>query len=379
MMFALLPLLPFFTVLGSVCLTTAVSNGNCFDTVLPISITANNVELKLSAPRNQQELTDIWTRATSLTSNVTAEIIGGPVTNKATYKIWTQLCVPSKPDAAKTVEFAVHGVGFDHTYWNFGGPGSKYNYVEAALKAGHAILIYDRLGTGQSDKPDGISKLQFPTELEIASELVKYLRAKPRGNQFNQVVGIGHSYGSVTLLSLVGKYGNVLDAAILTGFTAGGGLGLTAFAAVGWTIAAQQNPKRFGSLPTSYMTTEGISNSQSFFFRYGNYETAVLQAAEATKATATLGELFTGAANPALNYTNPVFIVTGDKDYPFCGGNCYQKINGANLVDASKVVFPAVPESKFSTFIPAETGHGNNLHLSAPEAYGEIQGWIAQL
>ncbi|KAF6743946.1 hypothetical protein DFP72DRAFT_858203 [Ephemerocybe angulata] len=388
-MFAL-RLLPFFTVLGSVCLTTAVSNGNCFDTVLPISITANNIELKLSAPRNQQELTDIWTRATSLTSNVTAEIIGGPVTNKATYKIWTQLCVPSKPDAAKTVANVVLNVELASTIpiGTLADLGRSTTTLRRLSRQGMPSSSMTGSGLGSQTSQMVSRNSNSRRKLEIASELVKYLRAKPRGNQFNRVVGIGHSYGStekgsaqlsVTLLSLVGKYGNVLDAAILTGFTAGGGLGLTAFAAVGWTIAAQQNPKRFGSLPTSYMTTEGISNSQSFFFRYGNYETAVLQAAEATKATATLGELFTGAANPALNYTNPVFMVTGDKDYPFCGGNCYQKINGTNLVDASKVVFPAVPESKFSTFIPAETGHGNNLHLSAPEAYGKIQDWIAQL
>ena len=38
-------------------------------------------------------------------------------------------------------------VNFDHTYWSFGGKGSKYNYVEAAVNAGYAVFSYDRLGS----------------------------------------------------------------------------------------------------------------------------------------------------------------------------------------------------------------------------------------
>ncbi|KAF5313450.1 hypothetical protein D9611_008674 [Ephemerocybe angulata] len=358
---------------------TAVANGNCFDAVIPVNITADNTNYKLTLPKNQEEVTDLFTRFTSLTSNVTTEIDGGTKTIKATYKIWTSLCIPNNQDAAKTVELAVHGAGFDHSWWNFGGDGSKYNYVEAALKAGHAILIYDRLGTGQSDKPDGIAEVQVAAQVEIAGELAKYLRAKPRGNQFDRVIGVGHSFGSAQLVGLARKYGNVLNATVLTGFTTFvGGTG-TAAAAFGWTIASVQNPKRFSSLPSSYIISEGISNSQNVFFRFGGYDPAVLQAAENTKATSTIGEILNlfGSLSPVTDYTNPIFIVTGDKDYILCGGNCYQKVDGVNLLESTKGIFPAV--TKFSTYIPANTGHGNNLHLSAPEQYSKIQEWIAQL
>ncbi|KAF6749047.1 Alpha/Beta hydrolase protein [Ephemerocybe angulata] len=363
----------------SVTVVNAVSNGHCTETILPLSIIANNTEIKLSAPRSQMEVSDLVTRISSLTSNLTSEIVGGPRVNNATYRIWTQLCVPTKPDASKTVELAVHGAGFDHSYWNFGGDGSKYNYVEAVLKAGHSILIYDRLGTGQSDKPDGITEVQSPTEIEIAAQLVKYLRGSPKGNQFKRVIGIGHSFGSATLLGLVSKYGDVLDATILTGFAVAGGINYISYPAIGWTIASVQNPKRFGALPSSYVVSEGVSNSQHFFFHYGGYETAILNAAEAMKSTATLGELFVQLGAPALSYTKPVFVVTGDKDFAVCTGNCYQKFNGVNIVEATKQVFPAVAADKFSTWIPATTGHATNLHLSAPETYGKIQEWIGKL
>ncbi|KAF6742460.1 hypothetical protein DFP72DRAFT_1105911 [Ephemerocybe angulata] len=315
-----------------------VARSNCVETLLPVSIAANNTEIKLAAPRNQQELTDLITRISSQTSNVTSEVQTGKTL-----------------DAANTVELAIHGFGFDHSYWNFGGTGSKYNYVEAAPPRWACHL----------------NLRQACAACEVPSHW------KARRKHFNRVVGVGHSYGSVTLFGLVEKYGNVLDAMVLTAFAPLGGFAFSAFAAVGWTIASVGDPKRFGSLPSSYMISEGLSNDQHSFFRYGNYEPAVLRSAFNAREASTLGEVLSAGGGPALNYTNPLLIVTGDKDYPNCGGNCYQKFSGVNLVEASKVVFPAV--TKFATYIPAETGHGNNLHLSAPEAYGKIQDWIRQL
>ncbi|KAJ2916917.1 hypothetical protein MD484_g3486, partial [Candolleomyces efflorescens] len=334
--------------------------------------------IQLDSPRNQQELTDFVTRWTSATSNVTSEVVQGDAPINATYNIWTQLCVPTNGTASKTVELAVHGIGPDHSYWTLGGRGSKYNYVEAALKAGRAILVYDRLGVGKSAKPDGISKVQTATEVEIAAQLAKYLRGNPQGHNFSRVIGIGHSYGSVQLVGVAGKYGNLLDATILTGFSTSDQFVLPAIATFGWEIASLNNPKRFGGLQSSYITPHDISNIQQNFFRFGNYDPAILQAAEDTKWTATLGELLTQGASPAFNYTNPVLVVTGDKDYIFCGGNCYQKTaDGSNLIEGSKVLFPNV--SNFSTIIPAEVGHGINFQLNAADTYARINGWVAQL
>lgn len=61
----------------------------------------------------------------------------------------------------------------------------------------------------------------------------------------------------------------------------------------------------------------------------------------------------------------------------FCGGNCFQKVNGTDLVAGTRELFPAV--TNFSTYIPAMTGHGVNAHFSAPETYLQIQKWIASL
>ncbi|KAJ3501431.1 hypothetical protein NMY22_g18929 [Coprinellus aureogranulatus] len=338
---------------------TPVLYGECIESTIPVSITANNSVLKIDPPANQTVLTDFVVRWTSETSNVTQEVTQGTFINKATYNIFTVLCLPTKPDAQTTVELAVHGLGFDHTYWNLSGSGSQYNYVEAALKAGHAILIYDRLGIGKSQKPDGIKEIQIATEIEIAAELGKYLQGNPQGQSFKRFIGVGHSYGSATLVNVASLHGNLFNATVLTGFTSHESV-LKALATFTWTIASQNNPKRLQN-----------------FFTFPNFDPAILQSSEDNKWTATLGELLTQHAPIAPQYTNPLLVVTGDKDYIFCGGNCFQKVNGTDLVAGTKELFPAV--TNFTTYIPAMTGHGVNAHFSAPETYAQIQKWLAGL
>jgi hypothetical protein len=46
------------------------------------------------------------------------------------------------------------------------------------------------------------------------------------------------------------------------------------------------------------------------FVRY----VAILKDIEAAKWSATIGEFLTADGSPALNYTNPVIVVNGEKD-----------------------------------------------------------------
>jgi pimeloyl-ACP methyl ester carboxylesterase len=105
----------------------------------------------------------------------------------------------------------VHGIGFDHTYWNLGGNGSENNYVESAITAGRSILIYDALGVGLSSTPDGIMVVQRSADIEIAAALVQALKTGWDGCQFGKVVGVGHGYGSSQLLGVAEKYAALLD------------------------------------------------------------------------------------------------------------------------------------------------------------------------
>ncbi|KAJ3531574.1 hypothetical protein NMY22_g8097 [Coprinellus aureogranulatus] len=201
-----------------------------------------------------------------------------------------------------------------------------------------------------------------------------------QGQTFKRVIGIGHSFGSVTLDNVAQKYGNLLNATIITGLTSHTESNLPALATWSSSIASENAPDRLGGLGSEYTIWNNIINNQQNFFAYPNYDPAILQLSEATKYGATLGEWLTMAAPPAPAYTNPVMIVTGDKDYVTCTAKCLMLTeDGLNLVEATKELFPSVDASKFATNIPENTGHGVNAHLNAQETYSKIQEWIATL
>ncbi|THV02056.1 hypothetical protein K435DRAFT_853171 [Dendrothele bispora CBS 962.96] len=77
----------------------------------------------------------------------------------------------------------------------------------------------------------------------------------------------------------------------------------------------------------------------------------------------------------ALNYTNPLLVVTGDRDYFMCGGNC--NVTDGDFPSRPAAVaglFPAV--NNFTVYIPENTGHFVNYHFSAPQTFTFIQEWI---
>ncbi|PPQ75774.1 hypothetical protein CVT26_000891 [Gymnopilus dilepis] len=363
----------------------------CQQATISVHITAHPRVVSLAPPKNQSELTGLVTNFTSMHSNLTTDIVHGTRTLTATYDIWTLLCLPSTPNP-DIVEFAIHGISLDHTYWNFGGEGSQYNYVDAATKAGHAIFIFDRLGAGESSKPDGIQDLQEETEVEVVAELIRYIRSGKTGHQFQQIIGIGHSYGrqvdlcfsleitdaflqSLLLTGIAARYGNLLNATILTGFTPYTTPLPTAFASFGLTIAAQENPQRFGNLSNAYLT---ITNEQFAFYYFPHFDPDVFRRASQNKDTAALGQIVALSAAVATNYTNPVLVVTGDRDFIYCGGDCYQPFAGfGDLVESSYVLFPSI--YLFSWYIPTNMGHIINFHYGAPEVFKVIQLWISLL
>ena len=94
--------------------SAGVVGGRCTEAVLPIAVNATNFNLALDPPKDQQVLTDLFLRLTSDPASVIGEVVKGNVENIATYKIWTQLCIPTTQDDKKTVELAVAGYELFH-------------------------------------------------------------------------------------------------------------------------------------------------------------------------------------------------------------------------------------------------------------------------
>ena len=93
------------------------------------------------------------------------------------------------------------------------------------------------------------------------------------------------------------------------------------------------------------------------------------------RGTMSIGEvaLTLVATNNALKYTNPVFVVTGEKDKVFCLGGCGTNTTGT--VANTKGIFPVT--SSFDAWVVKDAGHSWQFHLQGPRVMRGVHDWIA--
>lgn len=349
---------------------------------IPVNVSTNVTDIAFDTPENQTQVTGLVQQAFSFTSNVSALQIGTvPLT--ASYNIYGELFIPSTwiGNGSGVLQFAVHGLNLDRTYWYIGGPASSLNYVEATIRAEDAIFVFDRLGSGQSSKPDGIKEVQTAVHIAVIDNLISFFRSNGVSDfSFKTIVGVGHSYGSYLLAALVANYAGAVDALILTGFTVDTAAVPIVNAGLGLTIASQANSTSFGSLSNSYMASGESINLQQVFLHSPAFPPSALDYLTEHRGVMTIGEFLTrgqALSKIASNFLGPVLIVTGDKDVVECGGNCFQSLNGSSdLLEPARSFFPNA--SDFQTYIPAQTGHCLHAHYSAPGIYNATYAWIAR-
>jgi pimeloyl-ACP methyl ester carboxylesterase len=237
-------------------------------------------------------------------------------------------------------------------------------------------FFYDRLGIGQSSKPDALSVVQAPLEVEILQSLVTMIKSGYFSNStFSTVIGTGHSFGSVLTQAVTSKYPTSFNTAILTGFSTNSTGQLIFTTGLNLAVASQNQPYRFTSLSNGYLVSSSAISNQIAFFHAPNFDAAILNLAEATKGTVTFGELFSlgSVIAPASNFTGSVAVVNGAEDLPFCTGNCSYPTNLAQAVFST-----LYPDAKTTgAYLAPLTGHGFNLHYSAVAAYHYIQDFIS--
>ncbi|KAK9343381.1 catalytic protein [Lipomyces starkeyi] len=338
--------------------------------------TSTNQKLNYEDGAGQLALTEAIAELLSANSSLPAQIYGGDAFVSGAFGISTKLCYPvgwSAKKSSKTVQFLVHGIGFDKSYWDFA---KGYSYIDVAAAAGYPTFSYDRLGTGASDHPDPIRVVQSSIQLEIAHALIQSLRdGSFGGHRFDNVVGVGHSYGSIQSVGVTAKYPKDLDAVVLTGFsTSTGGFGVI-FADFNLAIANENQPLRFGDLPNGYLVTGSSISNQFAFFRYPHFDPKILALDEATKQTLTIGEAFTltSPIMPAQGFTGPVDVVLGEYDMSFCQANCY--VPGDQSLMVQPALYPAASNGS-QAYIVRGVGHAINLHFEANNAFVHIQNFI---
>lgn len=123
----------------------------------------------------------------------------------------------SVPSGARVLQVLVHGFTYDRRYWDFPYLPEHHSYVRRANAAGYATLAIDRLGTGLSGRPPG-RRLTWATAADTVAQVISAARAGKLAHDFQRLILVGHSYGSVTSYRVADRYAGV-DALIATGIS----------------------------------------------------------------------------------------------------------------------------------------------------------------
>jgi hypothetical protein len=291
-----------------------------------------------------------------------------PSPGASRYRLAGWLCQPAR--TTTTVQLLVPGLTYTHQYWT--GVGPRTDYTAAALAAGDAVYLVDRISTGASGRPPA-DQVTTSTEATVTHQVVRALRDGTLA-RFARVVGVGHSYGSVIWMAEAATYHDV-DALVLTGLLHDIRVDeMTRFITDLYPAAA--DPKFADTAPPDgYLTTRSGSRPGYFF----DPDTAVHGAAdwdEQTKTTATTGEL-TFTPDDELAYSRaisaPVLLVMGETDVLFCGAG-QPCTTPADICQREHTAYP--PGTALAATTIPRTGHSINLHRTAPLAFTAINTWL---
>jgi pimeloyl-ACP methyl ester carboxylesterase len=210
-------------------------------------------------------------------------------------------------------------------YWDVQLDPENHSYVDAAIREGYSIFIYDRLGTGQSQKPDGYKIVQAPVEVEILKELtilarngglIKSARVLS-GNRAactikpKKVIHVGHSFGSAVTIGFLESYGQLSDGAIITSLIVNDQVSTIGPDSKGLSFAAETYPQRFGDRPSNYLIQDAKEAIQLIFFGKDSFEPKFLDYAQSISDTATTMEYLTGAlvvGGSATQFKGPIQV-----------------------------------------------------------------------
>ena len=299
------------------CDLAVAASYKCIDFDVPMSFSAPSLPPNFPEFQNQIEavqfLNAITTRGT-LTSGPPP--FGAAKNISVDVTVATHYCYPATGNSS-VVQLLTHGIGFDHSYWDFGGAESEYNYIKAATEAGYATLSYDRIGTGRSTKTDPYTTQQLGVEAGVLATLTVLLRegaiSKYAGTAIStpsKVVHVGHSFGSAITNAVIATLPTMSDGAILTGFSTSAEYGLQFAISSNFYIASEHDPQRFGDYNFSkgYLTWgDALSNQYSFFHAPG-FDPKVLYQAEAGKQPFAISEPLQAIATMAPAFAGPVLV-----------------------------------------------------------------------
>jgi alpha-beta hydrolase superfamily lysophospholipase len=293
--------------------------------------------------------------------------------------MWGQLCYRGSR-APATVQLLVHGVTYNHMYWDFPYGDGYYSYVDAVTAAGYATFDIDRIGDGNSSHPPS-SELDLTAGAVALHDVVTALRTGAvDGRSFQHVIMVGHSIGSVEAWIEAARYHDV-DAVIITGALHALSPNVPALADNDLYPAADDPKFADSGLDPGYLTTRP-GTREALFYDPATANPAVVALDEADKDTSTIGELDgllslesePPGDQPSTQINVPVLVVVGTNDNIFCAGVTVYNCASAASVQSYESQYYS-PAAHLKVAVIPETGHDLALSTTAPITDAVMIGW----
>ena len=384
---------------------STASDRPCVSFMLPVPATAQNAEYDVVHVNDNINATAYAVDLDTWSFNATSRVLRN-ITVSDTFNISVQLCVPPNGIKKQNLFIATHGGLFDKRYWDLAINPSEYSFVDAALAGGYSILTYDRLGTGSSDKPDAYTIVQAPLQLEIlrsitnmarSGELLKHTAGnadsastrvsaastntfKGSDVSLDKIIHVGHSFGSVLTTAFLATYGNLSDAAVITGYILNEHFAEMRKATFDLEYAPQNNMTLFGDRSSGYMVDGTLGGFQTVFFStqadattgIGGFDTEVLDYAFSIRQTITTSEFLPPPVNlgAAPQFEGPLQFMLAEFDYPVCRGDCNIPFDPATF---QKLYQKA---KDIDIYTQQGNGHALTMHRKANLGYKATLDWL---
>jgi pimeloyl-ACP methyl ester carboxylesterase len=366
--------------IATAALAGLASARHCQNLTVEVNISARNGKFNQPIPVTNIDVTNFNLDLTQQGKNYSAAVLEGYQTIARKWKIAATYCQPDH-GPSNVVQVLTHGIGFDRSYWDLSYNNYNYSYVcEAVDQYGYSTFSYDRPGIGQSQHGDPLNEIQALFEVDALRAITQGLRnGQINGihHKFNKVVHVGHSFGSQHTYALTAMYPGISDGIALTGFSQNGSF--SAEFVLGGNFIQANKVAALSQYPNGYFAAGDPTGVQINFFSPGGFDPAILTLAYTTGEPVTVGELlsFGGETGSINNFAGPTLIITGERDIPYCGGNCLAAPTGFTSIPAQSL--PKIPNAKNpKVFIVPGAGHGLNLEYSHPLTYGTINDYFVQ-
>ncbi|PHH66145.1 hypothetical protein CDD81_208 [Ophiocordyceps australis] len=352
---------------------SAVAAKRCREARFSFDLSARNTVFDIAVPRTEIEVTDFFLNLGRQNFNFSAALANGHRTIAGKYTLAATYCEPNN-GPGDAIQIMTHGIGFDRTYWDYGYQNDYYSYVNRAIEHGYSTLTWDRLGIGHSTHLNPISELQIFLEVAALRALTQHVRSGQLcgvNHRFSKIVHVGHSFGSAITFSLTQMDPTITDAIVLTGYSQQTGF-MSGFALGGDFVPVSSLPTLVHNYTAGYVAPRSSVGVQTNFFAQGDFDPKMLTIATKNQQPAALGELLTlGSTGTMSPYGGAVQIITGERDIPFCGGDCFntKSIAGSapNLLETSRSNFANA--HNFSATVVPHAGHGLNFQYSCRFTY----------